>query len=192
MAPRIRMVCSLLALLTSACFVTDTAGRNSSPRPAPTRPSAVAAPGSLDAAFGDGGRVISGWDGPVDVPYWDIEKAVYGHAFDVEIQNDGRILVIGARGYGDAFASLATTPTGALIRASGTRASCTPRSQTPPRRSTEPSRKTARSSPWAPRARVFTLLDGARLPVVPVWRSPSRATGRTAISIRRSGRRARS
>jgi uncharacterized delta-60 repeat protein len=114
MAPRIRMVCSLLALLTSACFVTDTAGRNSSPRPAPTRPSAVAAPGSLDAAFGDGGRVISGWDGPVDVPYWDIEKAVYGRAFDVEIQNDGRILVIGARGYGDAFALARHDPDGSL------------------------------------------------------------------------------
>jgi uncharacterized delta-60 repeat protein len=78
-----------------------------SARPTPVTPTASmvsTTAGHLDRTFGDGGRAISGWSGSVDVLYWKIEDAVYGRAFDVEMQSGGRILLTGAQAYGEAFA----------------------------------------------------------------------------------------
>jgi uncharacterized delta-60 repeat protein len=75
------------------------------PAPVTPTPSAVSTTaGHLDRAFGDGGRAISGWSGSIDVPYWKIRGAVYGRAFDVDMQSGGRILLTGALASGEAFA----------------------------------------------------------------------------------------
>ena len=55
---------------------------------------AGAAPGDLDPAFGEGGRVITGYDGPLDdVPYCEMD-GFYGRAYGVAIQADGKIIVL--------------------------------------------------------------------------------------------------
>ena len=75
------------------------------PTPVTPTPSAVSTTaGHLDRTFGDGGRAISGWSGSIDLPYWKIRGAVYGRAFDVDMQSGGRILLTGAQAYGEAFA----------------------------------------------------------------------------------------
>jgi uncharacterized delta-60 repeat protein len=73
--------------------------------PVTPTPSAVSTTaGHLDRTFGDGGRAISGWNGSIDLPYWKIRGAVYGRAFDVDMQSGGRILLTGAQASGEAFA----------------------------------------------------------------------------------------
>jgi uncharacterized delta-60 repeat protein len=59
---------------------------------------AIATAGAKDDTFGDGGRAITGWDGPIKgTPYWEI-RGCAGSAFDVEIQADGGIVLAGAKG----------------------------------------------------------------------------------------------
>ena len=59
---------------------------------------AIATGGTKDDTFGDGGRAITGWDGPIKgTPYWEI-RGCSGSAFDVEIQADGGIVLAGAKG----------------------------------------------------------------------------------------------
>jgi uncharacterized delta-60 repeat protein len=82
-----------------------TSPASGTPTPVTPTPSAVSTTaGHLDRTFGDGGRAISGWSGSVDLPYWKIRAAVYGRAFDVDMQSGGRILLTGAQASGEAFA----------------------------------------------------------------------------------------
>jgi uncharacterized delta-60 repeat protein len=76
---------------------------------------AIATPGARDDTFGDGGRAITGWDGPIKgTPYWEI-RGCAGSAFDVEIQSDGGIVLAGAKGpdYRPHFALARHLPDGA-------------------------------------------------------------------------------
>lgn len=56
---------------------------------------ANASPGDLDSTFGDGGRVVTGFDGSLDdTPYYEMD-GFYGRAFAVAIQADGKIVLAG-------------------------------------------------------------------------------------------------
>ena len=87
--------------------------------PIPSTASTTA--GHLDRTFGDGGRAISGWSGSIDLPYWKIQEAVFGRAFDVDMQRGGRILLTGALASGEAFALARHERDGALDATFGDR-----------------------------------------------------------------------
>ena len=74
---------------------------------------ANAAPGDLDPTFGDGGRVVTGFDGSIDdTPYWEMD-GFYGRAYAVAMQADGKIVLAGVASY-DGFGVARHLPDGTL------------------------------------------------------------------------------
>ena len=74
---------------------------------------ANAAPGDLDPTFGDGGRVVTGFDGSIDdTPYYEMD-GFYGRAYAVAIQPDGKIVLAGVASY-DGFGVARHRPDGSL------------------------------------------------------------------------------